>query len=100
MISLQVIQMVKDGTITEAEAKNYSELQVLKSGAGYYIGTLYNEGNFIEPGSRDSTYFQRESDAIDALKILIQYKDDIPVWESWLKMRDLDHYKVGYRYFP
>jgi hypothetical protein len=57
-----------------ADAGNYSELQVLKSAAGYYIGTLYThpkgsefEG-LVEPGSRDSyDYYATEEEAQKAL---------------------------------
>jgi len=48
---------------------NYSELQVLKSAAGYYIGTLYTNPSYsefpglIEPGSRDSEYFATKEEA-------------------------------------
>lgn len=45
----------------------YTELQVLRSGAGYYIGTLYNnpEG-FTEPGSRDSIDYFPTREAAEA----------------------------------
>ena len=52
----------------------YSDLQVLSSAAGYYIGTRYEEFDendqrvWIEPGSRDSGYFLSEEQAADALK--------------------------------
>lgn len=43
---------------------SYSELQVLKSAAGYYVGTLHTDENgFTEPGSRDSGYFRTKSEA-------------------------------------
>jgi len=43
----------------------YSELQVLRSAAGYYIGTVYhNPEGFAEPGSRDSvSYYSSEETA-------------------------------------
>lgn len=54
----------------------YSELQVLKSAAGYYIGTLYTNGpdsdcpGLVEPGSRDSDYYETEDAARTALYAL------------------------------
>ena len=46
------------------DKENYSDLQVLMSGAGYYIGTVYNnpEG-YPEPGSRDSWDYYPTKDA-------------------------------------
>lgn len=42
----------------------YSEMQVLRSAAGFYVGTLYTGADgFVEPGSRDSGYFGTEDDA-------------------------------------
>lgn len=43
------------------DKENYSDIQVLVSGAGYYIGTIYNnpEG-YPEPGSRDSVEYYRD----------------------------------------
>lgn len=47
---------------------SYTPLQVLKSAAGYYIGTLYNNSDgYQEPGSRDSEYFPTFAAASDAL---------------------------------
>lgn len=48
--------LVKEASYISLEEKSkYSELMVLKSGAGYYIGTLYNnDDGYQEPGSRDS----------------------------------------------
>ncbi len=47
----------------------YSELKVLRSGAGYYIGTEHHhELGFTEPGSRESEeYYASEKEAQDAL---------------------------------
>lgn len=48
---------------------NYSELMVLQSGAGYYIGTIYhNPDGYDEPGSRDSGYYRTREEAEKALK--------------------------------
>ena len=50
----------------------FSELKVLRSGAGYYIGrqSLSEEGGiqFVEPGTRESGYFPSEESARDALR--------------------------------
>lgn len=57
-----------------SEKTGYSELQVLQSGGGYYIGTMYNGideyGPFEEPGSRDSDYFKTYEAAERYLRIL------------------------------
>ena len=42
----------------------YSDLQVLESPAGWYIGTYYrNPRGYIEPGSRESGYFPIKTEA-------------------------------------
>jgi len=62
------------GCITDKE--KYSDLQVLKSGAGFYVGTLYRNDTdipgmvYLEPGSRDTEYFYSEKEASDYLKRL------------------------------
>ena len=51
--------------IEEGEKGSYSELKVMRSAAGWYVGTEYHDpAGFTEPGSRDSGYFatQREAD--------------------------------------
>lgn len=52
------------------DKERYSDLQVLLSGAGYYIGTLYNEPEGYEvPGTRDSVeYFASAMLAENALR--------------------------------
>lgn len=53
----------------------YSDLMVLKSAAGYYIGTTYTHDEnsptpgLVEPGSRDSfEYYATEAEAQHALE--------------------------------
>ena len=54
---------------SEAVSGFYSDLRVLQSAAGFYIGTLFQEfdrdGNVVmeEPGSRDSGYFATKEEA-------------------------------------
>ena len=50
------------------EQHRYSDLQVLHSYAGYYIGTLYEDG---QPGSRDTEYFRTHDEAVDALDAIL-----------------------------
>jgi hypothetical protein len=56
-------------TICDPQNENrYSDLTVLKSAAGWYIGTLYaNEDGYDEPGSRESGYYAIEGEADIAL---------------------------------
>lgn len=50
--------------MTAQHKEGYSEMQVLRSAAGYYVGTIYtDEDGFEEPGSRDSSYFKSEEEA-------------------------------------
>jgi hypothetical protein len=53
----------------------YSELQVLRSPAGWYVGTLYwntdePTHHYEQPGSRDSCYFRTEDEAKEYLRLL------------------------------
>ncbi len=46
------------------DSERYSDLQVLQSAAGFYVGTVYeNPDGFSEPGSRDSGYFATKEQA-------------------------------------
>ena len=49
----------------EPSETGYSELRVLHSMAGYYVGTVYidPETGVEEPGTRDSEYFPRKQEA-------------------------------------
>ena len=91
----------------------YSELQVMRSAAGFYLGTIYTdpEYGFQEPGSRDSDYFVHKEQASQALAKLEWFaencspkdKEDwtfISTWELWLIKEGLDPHCVGYRMYP
>lgn len=53
------------------DPENYSDMKVMKSGAGYYIGTTYsNPDGFEEPGSRDSVYFGNYGEAENLLNFV------------------------------
>lgn len=48
--------------------QHYSDLQVLHSDGGYYVGTVFTNvlpdgRSWQEPGSRDSGYFAKEEEA-------------------------------------
>jgi hypothetical protein len=69
-------------THDDAVSGKASELCVMCSAAGYYVGTYWNEYNadgeriWAEPNSRESGYFDTESEAADWLKWLRQYNDE------------------------
>lgn len=62
-----------------ADKGGYSELQVLSSTAGYYVGTLHTdpEYGFEEPGSRDSDYFKTYEQAEAFLETIKKLDNDI-----------------------
>ena len=50
------------------EKEGYSDLKVLRSNAGWYIGTIFTDKDGSkEPGSRDSQYFKTRDEAVRAL---------------------------------
>lgn len=63
--------------------RNYSDLQVCKSAAGYYIGTIFTDPDdgFQEPGSRDSGYFATEREAQIELDLLEKDESNIVLRE-------------------
>lgn len=106
MKSFQVLNLGFDYT-------GYSELQVMSSAAGFYLGTIYTDpkDGFQEPGSRDSDYFVHKEMAEQALAKLEEFytnaspedKEDwtfISSWELWLIKEGLDPRCVGYRLYP
>ncbi len=68
--------MIRDANYVDDKEK-YSELMVLQSAAGYYVGTMYtNEDGYEEPGSRDSDYFRTRNEAEIFLKYTEQSNDE------------------------
>lgn len=61
-------------SVDPVHQEGYTELRVLHSNAGYYIGTMYRNVDedgkllFEEPGSRDSDYFRTREEAERFLK--------------------------------
>lgn len=59
---------------TDVKPGTYSELCVMKSAAGYYVGTYFMDDEFnppfLCPGSRDSQYFATEEEASSFLTYL------------------------------
>ena len=53
-----------------------SELKVMQSGAGYYIGREWNDpAGFTEPASRESDYYQTRDEAqkeLDAMSFKVR----------------------------
>jgi hypothetical protein len=61
----------------EGERDRYSDLKVLRSGAGFYLGTTYTgDDGFEEPGSRDSGYYATREEADAALRVLEALGDE------------------------
>jgi hypothetical protein len=55
--------------IDAADKTKYSDLKVMRSGAGWYVGTDYTQGpddefpGLVEPGSRDTEYMASKDEA-------------------------------------
>jgi len=64
--------------ISDDDKGNYTELRVLQSAAGFYIGTLYQNRDdagkllYESPGSRDSDYFPTRESAAAALEAVTE----------------------------
>lgn len=115
MKSLQVM-----ATIPEADQQYYGDLEVLRSAAGWYVGTKYNNPEvpgFQEPGSRDTDYFESEEDAKFVLNALercheyytkankhLSYIDNVQIvvsaFDIILNQVGLNNRHVGYRLTP
>jgi len=53
------------------DKERHSDLKVLYTRAGYYIGTTFtDEAGNIKPGSRDTEYFELKEDAENLLELL------------------------------
>lgn len=107
MKSLQVL-----AHIPEADQYQYSDLCVMKSAAGWYVGTIHSDpSGFQQPGSRDTDYFQSEGEAKFVLEVIErvykrQQQLNLPIMasadiiKSILVVTGLDHRNVGYRMSP
>lgn len=65
--------MIENASYIQAgEKAGYSELKVMRSRAGWYVGTEYTdpERGLTEPGSRDSGYFPTREAAAEHLVLL------------------------------
>ena len=103
MKSFQVERLRNDDTITGEEYAKYSELQVLKSDAGYYIGTTFKGEHFNEPGSRDTSYFETEEVAKEALELLenLYRSHGVLCFEPWeVTMTRKIGRSIEYRFYP
>jgi hypothetical protein len=85
----------------------YSDLQVLRSAAGYYIGTVHDDGGFKEPGSRDTNYFDKQSTAEKILAALERIAEENPGEDPFVLIRKWQDYvlkqsgiQVTYRWEP
>lgn len=109
MRSLQVIY------VENGDDAGYSDLQVMSSDAGWYIGTIYqNPGqSFQEPGSRDTGYFPTKEIAEKVLAAMEEYYKEVESKDVqgnldtfasdldaviWQTLGYIDN--VGYRLYP
>jgi len=53
-----------------ADKTPYSDLQVMRSAAGFYVGTVKHEDGCDVPGSRDTGYFPSRGQADAALALM------------------------------
>lgn len=108
MKSLQIQYMFPPSS---RERARYSDLQVLQSAAGWYIGTVYTaEEGWQEPGSRDSDYYPTEERAKFALTYLEKLwelckdelcpEDIVAKWARQMYFFGYDPRRVGYRFTP
>lgn len=68
-------ETVLSGAKSHAEDPNVSPLKVMRSAAGWYVGTTYNGEWGEEPNSRETEYFKDESTARAVLESLVLSKD-------------------------
>lgn len=59
--------------------RSYSDLQVMQSAAGWYIGTTFNGEWGPEPGSRDSGYYATKAEAEADLAKLVADPTSVPL---------------------
>jgi hypothetical protein len=84
--------MIKGETVFSGAPHPGTELKVLQSAAGYYLGFLTEEG---EPYSRETDYFKRKEYAefaLDLVKIAQEKEQDLTLF--WF-MRNTDFNPEG-----
>jgi hypothetical protein len=100
--SLQVALVDSHSKVKEAHL--YSELKIMRSNAGWYVGTTFTDSTgFTEPGSRDTDYFSSKEDAEKALKLLNTLTDEQVlegIFDYKLEDMNLNPRGVGYRLHP
>lgn len=63
-------ETILSGATSQREDPRISNFMVLKSGGGYYVGTLYNnDEGWQEPNSRETDYFDTKEEAERALSL-------------------------------
>ena len=67
-------QVENAASIAADQKRRYSDLQVLESPAGYYVGTTFDGDHGPEPGSRDSGYHPTREAAESSLQLIIAGK--------------------------
>jgi len=60
-------ETVLSGAPSHIEDSNVSEFKIMRSAAGWYVGTTYNEDGYEVPNSRETGYFGSEAEAAQAL---------------------------------
>lgn len=105
---MKSIQVLRARYTPLQDKENYSDLIVLRSIEGYYIGTLYNDPVYgTAPGSRDTSYLVSKSQAELALRTLQQTANDMPgqpeerIIENWEHVMENRHnIEIYYRWNP
>lgn len=78
--------------IGQGDNPGYSDLQVLRSNAGFYVGTTFKERDengrelYEAPGSRDSDYFATAEEAGAFLEEMEANENDLSGMEGDLRM--------------
>ena len=68
------LRSIQVASYDKPNESKYSDLQVMKSGAGWYIGTIYTgDEGYPEPGSRDTPYFPTKDIADAAFELMPRF---------------------------
>lgn len=105
---MKSIQILRAHYINPPEKPQYSDLIVLRSAAGYYLGTFYTDPKEgPSPGSRDTSYLESKPQAELALRTLEKMFVDMvgqmaeKIIENWeATMLSRHNIEIFYRYNP